>query len=267
MKKIDSVFILAFAAFSTLQFSGCKKEDTNVIKMDDAIKGAQTVIGADGKEYQVVDLGLTSGNLWATCNMGATSPEESGSFYAWGETTPKTKFGWETYALAEDGVTTLTKYCTDEKDGVPDQIVKLEMADDAAYVTLGEDWMIPERKDFNELMTKKNCTVKWCKLNGVGGFLFTSVRKGYEGNSIFIPLAGINEFDKVTRAGRFGWYWCNELYYDLGDGTDPDFEEHYNSNEAYALWLEHTDLDNHLVKSRPRRAGLPIRPVFTGTIF
>ena len=127
--------------------------------------------------------------------------------------------------------------------------------------------MIPERKDFNELMAKKNCDVKWGKLNGVGGFLFTSVRKGYEGNSIFIPLAGINEFDKVTRSGRFGWYWCNELYYDLGDGTDPEFKEHYESNDAYTLWLEHTDIDNHYVNSRPRRAGLPIRPVFKGTIF
>ena len=266
MKKIYPILTLAFAAFSTILFTGCDKEDPDAIKMEDVNKGIKIVIGADGKEYQVVDLGLNSGNLWATCNLGATSPEQSGSFYAWGETQPKTKFGWETYTLAGGEVKTLKKYCTDKDYGTPDQIAYLEKIDDAAYVTLGKDWMIPEKKDFNELMTKKNCDVKWCKLNGVGGFLFTSVRKGYEGNSIFIPLAGMNDYENVRLAGQYGWYWCNELYWNIGDGTDPKFVEHYESEEAYAAWFEHTDVDNHLVKSRPRRAGLPIRPVYKGDL-
>ena len=265
MKKIFSVLTLAFAALPTLLFTGCDKEDPDAIKMEDVNKGIQIVTGADGKEYQVVDLGLTSGNLWATCNMGAASPEQSGFFYAWGETTPKTQFGWETYALAEGNESSIKKYCTDKDYGTPDQITNLEKADDAAYVALGKDWMIPEKKDFNELMTKKNCDVKWCKLNGVGGFLFTSVRKGYEGNSLFIPLAGMNDYENVRLAGQYGWYWCNELYYDPGDGTKEN-PAHYEPREAYALWLEHTDLDNHLVKSRPRRAGLPIRPVYKGNL-
>ena len=267
MKKIFSV--LAFAAFSAFLFTGCDKEDPDAIKMEDVNKGIKIVIGADGKEYQVVDLGLNSGNLWATCNMGATSPEQTGSFYAWGETQPKTQFGWETYTLAEtlpDGSGYITKYCTSDQEGRPDQETRLYKADDAAYMLLGKDWQIPEKSDFNELMTKRNCEVKWCKLNGVGGFLFTSVRKGYEGNSIFIPLAGMNDYASVRMSGSYGWYWCNELYYDQGDGTDPKFVPRYVSSEATALWLEHTDVDNHLVKSRPRRAGLPIRPVFKGSL-
>ena len=264
MKKFFSV--LAFAAFSAFLFTGCDKEDPDAIKMEDVNKGIKIVIGADGKEYQVVDLGLNSGNLWATCNMGATSPEQTGSFYAWGETQPKTQFGWVTYAFAEGNEISIKKYCTNKDYGTPDQITNLEKADDAAYVALGKDWMIPEKKDFNELMTKKNCDIKWCKLNGVGGFLFTSVRKGYEGNSIFIPLAGMNDYASVRMSGSYGWYWCNELYYDQGDGTDPKFVPRYVSSEATALWLEHTDVDNHLVKSRPRRAGLPIRPVFKGSL-
>ena len=269
MKKKNPNLILAFASFSALMFIGCDKEDPDAIKMDEVSVGAQTVMCADGNEYQVVDLGLTSGNLWATCNLGATSPEQSGSYYAWGEIEPKTQFGWDTYTHSktlDNGSEYITKYCTDSIYGRPDQETKLAKEDDAAYMLLGKDWQIPEKSDFNELMTKKNCNIKWCKLNGVGGFLFTSVRKGYEGNSIFIPLAGMNDWDKTRWAGQMGWYWCNTLYYDLGDGTDPDYVPHYKSDEAASLRLEHTDVDNHLVKSRARRVGLPIRPVYKGEL-
>lgn len=263
MKKNLLILSFAFASLTTVLFTGCEKKDPDAIKMEDVNKGIQIVIGKDGKEYQVVDLGLTSGNLWATCNLGATSPEQTGSFYAWGETQPKTQFGWETYLLADGYELAIKKYCTDPKNGTPDQITELEPVDNAVYQLLGEDWDIPGKSDFNELLTKKNCDIKWCKLNGVGGFLFTSVRKGYEGNSIFLPLAGMNDFNKPRLAGQYGWYWGKTLYYDLGDGTE-DNPPHYVTTEATALWLEHSDLENHLVKSRPRRAGLPIRPIYKG---
>ena len=76
----------------------------------------------------------------------------------------------------------------------------------------------------------------------------------------------MNDWDKTRWAGQMGWYWCNTLYYDLGDGTDPDYVPHYKSDEAASLRLEHTDVDNHLVKSRARRVGLPIRPVYKGEL-
>lgn len=265
MKKNIKILSIALVSFSTLLFSGCEKEDPDAISMDVVNKGIQTVIGKDGKEYQVVDLGLTSGNLWATCNIGATSPEHTGQFFAWGEVTSKTQFGWDTYSLAEGYENAIKKYCTDPQKGTPDQLTSLELADDVAYTIMGEDWRIPGKADFNELLTKRNCEIKWCKLNGVGGFLFTSVRKGYEGNSIFFPLAGMNDYNKARYAGEFGWYWAKELYYDQGDGTNQNPPK-YVTSEATALWLEHGELQNHLVKSRPRRAGLPVRPVFKGDI-
>ncbi len=115
MKKIFPILALAFAS---LLITGCDKEDPDAIKMDEVNVGAQIVIGADGKEYQVVDFGLTSGNLWATCNLGATSPEQTGGFYAWGEMDPKTQFGWETYTRSktlDNASEYMTKYCTDSR--------------------------------------------------------------------------------------------------------------------------------------------------------
>ena len=258
MKKNFLLLSIALVSLSSIVLTGCEKEDPDAIKMEDVNKGIQLITAKDGKDYEVVDLGPTSGNLWAVCNMGATSPEQTGSFFAWGETEAKNDFGWPSYRWSDDDGVELFKYCLDRDRGKYDGITTLQPEDDAPTQLLGEDWHIPSKQDFNELTTKKNCTAKWCKLNGVGGFLFTSVRKGYEGNSIFIPLAGMNDSDHARFAGQYGWYWCNSLY------QDPESLK-YSTTEATCVWLEHGDVDNHVVKSRPRRAGLPIRAIYTGS--
>lgn len=264
MKMRFQTLSFATAALLTVCLTGCNKEDKDAISMEDVNKGIQIVIGADGKEYQVVDLGLTSGNLWATCNLGADSPEQPGDFYAWGETEPKTQFGWKTYKWSDDDGVLIYKYSTSPDYGTPDQKITLDKDDEATVALLGEDWRIPSKQDFNELLTKKNCTVKYCRLNGVGGFLFTSVRRDFEGNSIFFPLAGMNDYDAVRYAGQYGWYWANTLYQELDQEKEKELL--YTPLEATILWLEHGEIDNHQIKNKARRAGLPIRAIYVGRI-
>lgn len=88
----------------------------------------------NGHEY--VDLGLPSGTLWATCNVGADSPEDYGDYYAWGDTLPKTMYDWKSYPYATfvDGHYELTKYCMDSScgfNGFVDDLTVLELVDDA----------------------------------------------------------------------------------------------------------------------------------------
>ena len=258
LNKVMNKYLLTFPItiiFSVFLLTGCEKEDKDAIQMDAVNKGIQIITGIDGKDYEVVDLGLTTGVLWATCNIGAFSPEQTGTLFAWGETEPKQSYEWSNYYWSNGDEMSITKYCKDKRYGTVDGKTSLEKADDVALATMGEGWSIPTETDFRDLLTTRNCTSKWCKLNGVGGYLFTSVRKGYEGNSIFIPLAGMLDHTKTRFAGEYGWYWCSSMYYDSENGK-------YYSTEASVLWLEHTDVNNHILKSRPRSVGLPIRPIY-----
>ena len=101
-------------------------------------------------DHEYVDLGLPSGLKWATCNVGATAPEEYGNYYAWGENTPKDNYDWDTYKLTTDGGTTFTKYNgTDGK-------TTLDPEDDAAAVNWGGKWRMPTDDEWTEL--RENCT-------------------------------------------------------------------------------------------------------------
>ena len=254
-KNLLTLSAAALLSLSALMFTGCEKEDPDAIKMDDVKKGIQMIPAADGNEYEVVDLGV--GVLWATCNMGATSPEQTGSLYAWGEVETKDLYSWTNYRWSNGSDLDITKYCTNRDLGPVDNKTTLDSLDEVTLKVLGDGWRIPTEDDFRELLTNRNCTAKWCKLNGVGGYLFTSVRKGYEGNSIFMPLIGMKDNTTTRFKGEYGWYWCNKLYYDT-------VEKKYNTKEANALLLQHTDIDNHYMQSRPRCVGLPIRAIYVG---
>lgn len=249
MKTSLLTFSAAVVALSALLLSGCQKEDNDSISMSDLSKGTRMIQGADGKDYEVVDLGLYSGVLWATCNMGATSPEQSGNFYSWGETQPKNYYDWSNYKWCNEDQYSFTKYCLVKERGyqeVFDNKKVLENADDAAKTLMGSNWQVPSKEDFTELLYR--CELRHCKLNGVWGFMFTSKVKGYEGNSLFIPMTGRLDQSQNTFTESYGFYWANSLD---------------NTTSAYILWLEHTeDLNNALAsKSSERYLGLPIRPV------
>lgn len=174
-----------------------------------------------GHEY--VDLGLPSGLQWATCNVGADSPEEYGDYFAWGETegynSGKTNFSWSTYKWMQKGYSDwqhITKYtyADGQKSGIwydsngnfiGDNKTVLDPSDDAAHVNWGGSWRMPTYEELDELKTK--CTWEWTTQNGVHGNKVT----GPNGNSIFLPAAGYPTSSGLIYAGSYGDYWSSSL--------------------------------------------------------
>ena len=152
----------------------------------------------NGHEY--VDLGLPSGTLWASMNVGADSPEDYGGYFAWGETTTKSNYSWSSYKWCNGTYSTLTKYCTKV-----DNKITLELSDDAAYANWGGDWRMPTKAEQYELYTE--CTWTWSTRNGKKGYSVT----GPNGNSIFLPAAGRFSDSGLEFAGSFFEYWSNFL--------------------------------------------------------
>ena len=159
-----------------------------------------------------VDLGLPSGTKWATCNVGATKPEEYGDYFAWGETEPKTTYNWSTYKWCNGNDNTQTKYNTSSEYGTVDNKTVLELADDAARANWGGAWRMPTDAEWTEL--RENCTWTWTSdYNGTGvaGRIVTSKTNG---NSIFLPAAGCFGGDGLYDAGYYGDYRSSSLYTD-----------------------------------------------------
>ena len=160
-------------------------------------------------EHDWVDLGLPSGTLWATCNVGANSPEEFGHHFAWGETEPKDVYDWSTYKWCNGSYTTITKYCTNSEygyNGFVDNKTELDLEDDAAYVNWGPSWCMPTVEQQQELY--QNCSSVWTTKNGVNGRLFT----GPNGNTLFLPAAGCRWDGSLYYVGSYGCYWSRTLY-------------------------------------------------------
>ena len=148
--------------------------------------------GDDANEHNghgYVDMGLPSGILWATCNVGADTPEGFGDYLAWGETAPKDIYDWKSYRYGNFRYDRyeLNKYCTDSccgLNGFMDELSVLEPSDDAARACWGGDWRIPTIEEWEELF--QNTTGGWMVQNGVKGWLLTATN----GNSLFLPAAG-----------------------------------------------------------------------------
>ena len=161
------------------------------------------------QKHEYVDLGLPSGTLWATCNVGAANPWDYGDYFAWGETTTKSSYWWDNYTYCRDGdYNKLTKYCTESDygyNGFTDNKRKLEKTDDAATANWGSDWCMPTIEQFQELTGK--CSWTWTTLNDKKGYNV----KGPNGNSIFLPAAGNMYYDVPSYLGSGGYYWSSSL--------------------------------------------------------
>ena len=179
-------------------------EYTFTVSGDISIK-AKFVMFVNG--HECVDLGLPSGIKWATCNVGANTPEEYGGYYAWGETEEKTNYDWGTYKWSFAFSTSLTKYCTDSDFGSVDNKTVLDPEDDVAHVKWGGSWRMPTWAEQNELLTE--CTWTWTTLNGVKGYRVT----GPNGNSIFLPAAGERYGAVLDYRGTSASYWSSSLNY------------------------------------------------------
>ena len=149
-------------------------------------------IGGSTDKVGYVDLGLPSGNLWAECNLGASSPEAYGDYYAWGEVEPKKEYTYPNHKWYKEGAPSLgfTKY--NNEDGK----LTLEDEDDAVIQKLGNGWRTPTLADFRELTNQKLTTIKKTTLNGVAGYQITSKKNK---KSIFIPCAGFKQDKPQTR--------------------------------------------------------------------
>ncbi len=180
----------------------------------------------NGHEY--VDLGLSV--KWATCNVGATKPEEKGDLFAWGETAPKSSYSMDNYSYSAN-------------------LDVLPLEQDATHANWGGAWRMPTDEEWTELREK--CTWKWRTVKGIHGYM---VKSKINGNSIFLPAAGYhikimyreggywrNSFD----AGYYGYYWSSSLCTD-------------HSHYAWSVDVE----SNYVSRNYDYRYnGLSIRPV------
>ena len=184
-----------------------------------------------------VDLGLPSGKKWATCNVGATSPEEYGDYFAWGETTTKAEYNslnCPTYGLSISQL---------QSQGYIDSEGKLTPQYDAATANWGGGWRMPTRDELNELKTK--CTWTWTTQNGVNGYNV----KGPNGNSIFLPAAGGRGGSSLGNAGSFGYYW-----------SSTPIDGYYFGGSDGAYYLDFYS-SYHVMNGHYRDYGHSVRPI------
>lgn len=185
---------------------------------------------------EYVDFGLSI--KWATCNLGASSPEEVGNFYAWGELSPKSDYSMSTYVW-DDGDWGYTKY------NLTDGLTTLEACDDAAHIALGGRWKIPTQSEFSELMNCGMSSGYFTESNGVHGRSFNNGIK-----NLFFPETGYKEGEKwLNKDAAEGEYWTSTLY----DQNYPYYWKFFSSSYAYFYRDQ-----------RRTNRGHVIRPVFRG---
>ena len=246
-----------------------------VLRIDESITLTRSYIMDLGsiavKGHEFVDLGIeVDGNkvLWARMNIGATTPEGYGDYFAWGETTPyydadawwadgktgsfavggwkttpkdySTKgYNWVNYAWCNGSQTTLlTKYNNKESNGTVDNKTQLELADDAAHVIWGGDWVIPTKEEWTALCNTDNCKREWTTLNNVKGWKFTS--KKDSSKSIFFPAAGCINGTSIYYVGLNGFCWSSSLYADdskiayyFSFGSTVVYSDYHTNNRYY----------------------------------
>ena len=177
--------------------------------------------------YDYVDLGLQSGTLWATCNVGASKPSDVGLYFQWGDTSGYTadqvgkdkQFTWNDYKFSINGSSSnFSKYNTAGET--------LDLEDDAAHTNMGGSWHMPTPEQCQELID--NTTSEWTTQDGVNGRLFTS--KKDSSKSIFIPAAGLAWDGSVCIRGDDGSVWSSMLSANfVRSGQNLDFY----SDDAY----------------------------------
>ena len=230
MKKLTKTIVAIMLTVAVCVTAGCTKNN-----------------GGNGsyKGHDYVDLGLPSGTMWATCNIGAESSDQYGNYFAWGETTPKDTYNWSTYKYSNGDYNLLTKYCSQSDfgfNGFTDDLVTLQPSDDAATANWGEGWSTPTYNQWVELLRK--CSHSWTTINGVKGCLFTA----RNGNSIFLPAGG-SRYDEESRNNNdAGSYWSSSLTKSLPDGV-----------KGFQFVISDEDCD--LYDDFSRASGRPVRAV------
>jgi len=244
----------SIASATTIEVDGVYEEDVARVKVEPLIIPGYTAepvfitVSGDmtynleyeessGPVYEFVDLGLPSGTLWATCNIGASSPEEYGDYFAWGEIVPNKASAYtpENYRFYAGDKAEPSKY--NSTDG----LTELELEDDAAHVIMGGDWHMPTADQLNELLD--NTTSAWTTFNGVSGWTLTSNNNG---ESIFIPATGEYWNEGLAGTGEFTDIWSQTIG---SEGISSGYSLGFYIDENCQVWTV------------VRFAGFPIRGV------
>ena len=257
-KKVFLVFLLLVlcGVGIWLLYGNNKKENTK----PDYIADSGEAISSD--DY--VDLGLPSGTLWASCNVGASAPYEKGGIYAWGETVQKQSYRMENYFDIDSLAGSSSLYDMFGTEGQTQQSI-IGTKCDVASAVCGPDYVMPTKAQLDELNTE--CTWIWGTLKRVKGMIVT----GPNGNSIFLPACGSGNENGIFGYNEDGDYWCGEL-------CDPKVHEHSNMDQellklegpsarAYSLEFMETAGwigvdENHMVSCGQRYYGCSVRPVY-----
>ena len=218
---------MLLVSVSSIVILSCKEDDDDV---DD--KESDTVESylecPDSKHPHAIDLGI--GVKWACCNVGASAPEQFGSYYAWGETEEKISYEFDTYKYFDSK----TEECKDIGSDIAGTSY------DVAHVRWGGGWRMPSRDQIRLLV--ENCSSEWTIISGVNGRVFT----GPNGGKIFLPAAGFRWYDDIYTVGSYGNCWSST--------QDPD--SHFTS---YALNFYSGNTTWSV--SFSRNCGRSVRPV------
>ncbi len=231
MKKLLRLLAMLLCVFALI---ACGDDDNNITEGKD---GVYVING-----HKFVDLGLPSGLLWATRNVGAESIYEIGNYYSWGEIEPKNKYTLTTYKWFDGDE--FTKY--NREDGKRE----LDAADDVATVKWGKKCRLPKHAEAIELVTK----CKWERRlsydnQSINGYLVT----GPNGNSIFLPAAGCNTGSLIQWSGESGFYLIKDIAQ-----TDP-----YQSIEILHFRKDQINPTEFSGTGVSRYYGISARPVAT----
>ena len=225
LQKVYAQKVVLYKANSqTIEYDVSELDSIVFVEEDVIIDDTHGI--TNGHEW--VDHGLPSGTLWATCNVGADSPEDYGDYFAWGETEPKDYYGWNTYKYCNGSENTLTKYCRHWSYGYnnfTDTLSVLLPDDDAATANWGENWQMPTDEQMTELFHRNNTTTTWTTQNGVEGRLITSKSNN---KTLFLPAAGCRTGSILFMgsSGSKGCYWSRSLNYNKSvDALDLSFDE------------------------------------------
>lgn len=215
---------------------------------------------------QEVDLGLSVN--WAGWNLGATSPEESGDYYAWGETQTKDTYYWSSYNMYDKEA--LIRIQDTEKlikyqeymlsingiisGSLGENVIEGIVAKDVATANWGDGWRMPTRDEIKELI--EGCSWTWCTYNGVTGYKV----EGANGKSIFLPAAGCYKGPSLNNKGKFGLYWSGQWY----DYWRDPLDDKYYTTKAFCLDLGIKDENrfyDYSINCYDYHLGFSIRPV------
>ncbi len=254
IKMMLAAMLLCFTATVSAQYVNIRYKDGSqqIIRQSD-IKKMYVNRKASGTTlvHEYVDLGLTT--KWASCNIGADAPEDTGLFFAWGEleglpdiTDDRMFYDFTEYTRHSNGEENgmgLTKYNWYDgygADGFVDNKMILDPEDDAATMLWGDKWRMPTQADFDEL--QKYCRWKIVDRNGIMGWEVTSKIDGFTDKSLFFPLTGYLWAGLETEETM---YWTSNL-----SDEDP--------TEAMVMWMNDEQFE---LSTMWRCFGVVIRPV------